>query len=88
MLFCFYLSPLSTLADVLKHRDSSSLTLPLCMMNIVNGTLWLVYGLVLSDAFIWVPNGVGALLGMLSTALCCIFPRRVTNYDHLSPIAV
>lgn len=76
ILFLFYLSPLSTLLDVLRHRDSTSLVLPLCAMNVGNGTLWLVYGLVRGDPFIWVPNGVGALLGVLQTALCLIFPRR------------
>jgi solute carrier family 50 protein (sugar transporter) len=40
------------------------------------GTLWLVYGLAISDYFIAVPNGVGALLGAVYCVLICIFPRK------------
>lgn len=76
VLFFFFLSPLSTMGNVLRYRDSSSLVFPLSVMNIVNGTTWAVYGLVLTDPFIWVPNMVGAFLGALQVALCCIFPRR------------
>ena len=76
ILFSYYLAPLSTIVHVLRFRDSSSLTLPLCIMNTVNGTLWLIYGLVLSDPFIWVPHGSGAILGALQTALRCLFPQR------------
>lgn len=76
ILFSYYLAPLSTIALVLRKRDSSSLTLPMCIMNTVNGTLWLIYGLVISDPFIWVPHGSGAVLGALQTALRLIFPQR------------
>jgi uncharacterized protein with PQ loop repeat len=87
VLFMYYTSPLSTLADVLRHRDSSSLTLPMSVMNVVNGLLWLVYGLVRSDAFIWLPNGVGACLGAVQVFLCCIFPRRQTQASAMSGCA-
>jgi hypothetical protein len=77
ILFCYYLSPLATLALVLKTRSSASLTLPLCVMNIVNGSLWMTYGLVLSDPFVWVPNAIGAVLGVIQTSLCLAFPSQL-----------
>lgn len=61
---------------MLRHRDSSSLTLPLCIMNIANGSLWFTYGLARGDPFMWVPNGVGTLLGVVSTTLRLVFPQR------------
>jgi solute carrier family 50 (sugar transporter) len=64
---------------VLRNRDSSSLTLPMCIMNTANGTLWLIYGLVLSDPFIWVPHGSGALLGVLQTVLRRVFPQAAAK---------
>lgn len=42
--------PLATLALVLETRNSASLTLSLCVMNVVNGFLWMTYDLVLSDS--------------------------------------
>jgi solute carrier family 50 protein (sugar transporter) len=76
ILLLFYASPLSTVVEVVRSRSSDSLHLPLSVMNIVNGSLWLVYGLAITDYFIAVPNGVGALLGVVYCALICAFPRK------------
>jgi hypothetical protein len=46
VLFFYYFAPLSTLRQVLVLRDSASFYWPLCVMNSINGTLWMVYGLV------------------------------------------
>jgi solute carrier family 50 protein (sugar transporter) len=62
--------------EVLRTRCSATLHLPLSVMNVVNGSLWLVYGLAISDLFIAIPNGVGAALGCIYCALLCAFPRR------------
>lgn len=42
----FYASPLTTLVTVLAARNASSLHLPLCATNALNGGLWFAYGLV------------------------------------------
>jgi solute carrier family 50 protein (sugar transporter) len=76
ILLIFYASPLSTLLEVLRTRCSASLNLPLSVMNVINGSLWLVYGLAISDYFIAVPNGVGAGLGVVYCALILTFPRK------------
>jgi solute carrier family 50 protein (sugar transporter) len=52
----YYVCPLSTVAKVLKQRDSSSLYWPLSMMNVINGCLWFAYGLAITDYFIFVPK--------------------------------
>lgn len=44
ILLIFYASPLSTIFEVVRTRNSASLQLPLSVMNAVNGGLWLVYG--------------------------------------------
>lgn len=81
MLVFFFLSPLATLLTVLRRRDSASLVLPLCIMNILNGALWGTYGLVRSDAFLWAPNLFGACLGVLQTVLRLSFPQRTPAYQ-------
>jgi solute carrier family 50 protein (sugar transporter) len=52
----YYVAPLSTVATVLKNRDSSSLYWPLSLMNVINGCLWFAYGLAILDYFIFVPK--------------------------------
>lgn len=84
ILLLFYSSPLSTILLVLRTRNSSSLQLPLSVMNIINGSLWLVYGIAISDLFIAVPNGVGAVLGVVYCILICMFPRRIPKRSPAS----
>ena len=34
-----------------------------------------MYGLAISDAFVWLPNVIGLLLGLLQCALLLLYPR-------------
>jgi solute carrier family 50 protein (sugar transporter) len=42
----YYMAPLSSLLQVLRERDSSSIYWPLSLTNLVNAALWFVYGMV------------------------------------------
>lgn len=77
ILLIFYAAPLSSIAEVLRNRSSAPLNEPLASMAIINGSLWAVYGWAVNDAFIWAPNFVGALLGVLQVALCKTFPSKM-----------
>jgi hypothetical protein len=83
LLFLYFASPLSTLGHVLQHWDSSSLQLPMCIMNMFHGTLWWIYGLVIADAFVWIPSAAGALLGLLQTTLRLCIPRKDAQYAEM-----
>ena len=52
-LVCYYTAPLSTLVKVVRTKDSSSLHVPLCIMNFFNMVLWLSYGAAIHNPFIW-----------------------------------
>lgn len=69
ILLLYYAAPLSTVITVLRTHSAASLHLPLAIMQLVNGSLWFGYGLAVTDPFIWVPNGIGAITG---TSLCCL----------------
>lgn len=76
ILIIFYAAPLSTCLEVLRTRCSASLNLPLSVMNVINGSLWVVYGAAIQDLFLAVPNGIGAVLGLVYCALLFAFPRK------------
>eukprot|EP00882_Tetradesmus_deserticola_P003298 GHRQ01003493.1.p1 GENE.GHRQ01003493.1~~GHRQ01003493.1.p1 ORF type:complete len:378 (+),score=125.18 GHRQ01003493.1:486-1619(+) len=76
ILAVYYAAPLTSLAKVLAQRDSSSLHWPLCTMNVINGTLWFVYGMALKDWFVGVPNGVGAAFNVICVVFCFAFPAK------------
>ena len=76
ILLIYYAAPLSTILEVVRSKCSSTLHWPLVLMNTINGALWLAYGLAIHDYFIWVPNGVGALVGLFLLALILVYPRK------------
>lgn len=42
----YYAAPLSTMAEVIRTRNSASILMPLCIMNMLNAGLWTTYGFV------------------------------------------
>lgn len=73
ILLMYYGAPLSTIVTVVKTKSSATLNLPLCVMQCINGCLWLGYGLAVSDPFIYVPNAIGACTGGLLCFLLFIY---------------
>lgn len=71
----FYGAPLSTIRTVLQTRNSASIHIPTMLTNTANGVFWTAYGFAVLDYFIFVPNGLGALLGFVQILLYLLFPR-------------
>ncbi|KAJ1450137.1 hypothetical protein M885DRAFT_64950 [Pelagophyceae sp. CCMP2097] len=76
VLFCFYTAPLSMMGTIIKQRDSSSLYAPMSAICLACSALWMVYGLVVDDVFIWGPNVVGCVLSILQLLLCLCIPNK------------
>eukprot|EP00195_Chlamydomonas_chlamydogama_P011063 CAMPEP_0202891162 /NCGR_PEP_ID=MMETSP1392-20130828/1301_1 /ASSEMBLY_ACC=CAM_ASM_000868 /TAXON_ID=225041 /ORGANISM="Chlamydomonas chlamydogama, Strain SAG 11-48b" /LENGTH=259 /DNA_ID=CAMNT_0049574843 /DNA_START=36 /DNA_END=815 /DNA_ORIENTATION=+ len=72
----YYGAPLSSMAEVIRTRNSASILLPLTMVNLTNALLWTAYGLAVMDAYVWLPNGIGAALSLAQLALSMMFPAR------------
>ena len=73
-LIVFYASPLQTLQRVLESSDSSPIHRPTMAMNLANAFFWFLYGLARHDMVIFLPNGLGTLLGMAQLLLCVRYP--------------
>lgn len=67
----FFSSPLATIRRVLRTKSAASIPIPLCAMGMTCNTLWVIYALIIMDAFILVPNAV-ALCFTLSQVLLYI----------------
>lgn len=75
-LLFFFGAPLSTIVTVLRERDSSSIHKPTTAMTVGNCFFWTVYGLAIGDVFIYTPNSIGCLLGVIQGLLSlCIRPQ-------------
>ena len=66
---CMFASPFATVKHVLATRSADSLPLGIILVSMVNCTLWTVYGLRLSDIYIWGLNSLGFLLASAQFAL-------------------
>ncbi|XP_078572201.1 sugar transporter SWEET1-like [Branchiostoma floridae x Branchiostoma japonicum] len=79
-----YGSPLATMAEVLKTRCTETMTPALSVANLVVSSEWYIYGRLVNDLFIQVPNLLGALLGLIQLALLVCYPRtpKAANANH------
>ena len=75
-LVIFYAAPLSVMYTVVTQRNSASIHVCTMITNTLNGTFWAVYGLAVTDPFIYVTNGLGAALGVIQIVMCLLFPRK------------
>lgn len=64
-----YASPLDTMQVVIRTKSADALPISLCTMNLINGSLWVVFGAVTADYFVLTPNAIGALLGAIQVGL-------------------
>lgn len=74
-LAAFFLSPLSTIFQVFRTKDSSTLILSLGIMFTINGVVWTSYGLALDDVFIFGPHIFAIFIGILQVFCCFKYPR-------------
>jgi solute carrier family 50 protein (sugar transporter) len=75
ILVAYYASPLSTFRHVVRTRSAASLYPPMCVANTINGAAWALYGFVLDDWYLLVPNAVGCALGVVSLVLLVLYDR-------------
>ncbi|KAL0479753.1 hypothetical protein AKO1_007547 [Acrasis kona] len=62
-------SPLSSIKYVIEKKNAESIPLLLAVAATANSLNWTLYGLVLSNPNIYVPNGVGTVLGSIQLGL-------------------
>jgi solute carrier family 50 protein (sugar transporter) len=86
----YYMSPLSTLQQVMERRDSSSLYPPMIITNLINATCWTVYGFFgLHDPSVWVCNLLGMILSVVQLCLIVVYPKpKESDMDEVMKISI
>ncbi|VDO38611.1 unnamed protein product [Onchocerca flexuosa] len=69
-------APLAGLKVVLRQRNCETLPLPLCIANLLVSSQWALYGVLISDIYIIIPNAIGMILAMIQIALFLVFPMK------------
>ncbi|RLN54006.1 hypothetical protein BBJ28_00015423 [Nothophytophthora sp. Chile5] len=66
---CLYASPMDTMKRVVHTKSAASLPISLCAVNLLNGVLWVAFGLTEGDYFVLTPNAIGSVLSLAQVAL-------------------
>eukprot|EP00545_Synedropsis_sp_CCMP1620_P005943 CAMPEP_0119017388 /NCGR_PEP_ID=MMETSP1176-20130426/16416_1 /TAXON_ID=265551 /ORGANISM="Synedropsis recta cf, Strain CCMP1620" /LENGTH=241 /DNA_ID=CAMNT_0006971099 /DNA_START=46 /DNA_END=771 /DNA_ORIENTATION=- len=77
----FYGAPLEAMWRVIRSQSSDAIHVPTMIMNWINTTFWMAYGFARQDPIIYLPNGIGLVMGILQGILVCLFPRRRRGED-------
>lgn len=80
----FFASPLANLAHVVKVKNSESLPFSMILSSFVVTLLWFVYGCLIEDAFIQVPNFIGCVLLVAQLLLFVVYPAKSPHYAPTS----
>lgn len=78
-LIFYFTAPLSTIRTVLQSRNSKTIHVRTMVTNTANAFFWCLYGLSLLNPVIFVPNGIGVLLGIVQAFLCLSYPGHAST---------
>lgn len=74
-----YISPLTTMIEIIRTKDSSSISFIMTVALFINGIFWTAYGIFYNDFFIWFPNALGIGSSVIQFIFFFIFPRKQKN---------
>ncbi|XP_071810994.1 sugar transporter SWEET1-like [Apostichopus japonicus] len=77
-----YGSPLVSVSQVVRNKSTEYLSFPLCLANFLVSGMWFVYGRMVEDLVMQVPNFIGSLLGLIQVSLFALYPSGgAKKYD-------
>lgn len=76
MTIFFFAAPLTSLAHVIQIKSAESLPFPIILMTFVTSVQWLIYGIILKDPYMQIPNILGTILSLFQLSLFVIYPSR------------
>ena len=80
--FSGFLSPVSSLYVAWRTKDTTRVPGMLTWVNLANSTIWVAYGILLKDGWIWIPNIVGLVLsGAQAVVLLLLLRTTPAGFD-------
>ncbi|KAL3529585.1 hypothetical protein ACH5RR_008907 [Cinchona calisaya] len=76
-----YVSPLTVMRRVITTKSVKYMPFYLSLANFANGSCWFTYGFLKFDPFVVIPNGLGAVSGLIQLILYATY-YRTTNWDE------
>ncbi|XP_050224877.1 bidirectional sugar transporter SWEET5 [Mercurialis annua] len=76
-----YSSPLTVMRMVIRTKSVKYMPIYLSLASLANGVIWVAYSLLRFDINIVIPNGLGALAGIVQIILYATY-YKTTNWDE------
>ncbi|GLG98974.1 Sugar transporter SWEET1 [Gryllus bimaculatus] len=86
MTIAFFAAPLTQLAHIIQTGSSESLPFPLTLATFTSSLLWLIYGFIIDDPNVKLPNIIGTTLSALQLSLFVIFPAPRRSPDNRTQV--
>ncbi|KAL7069717.1 hypothetical protein ACQ4LE_010766 [Meloidogyne hapla] len=68
-------SPLADIGQIIRSKSTESLPFMLCLANMTVCLQWLLYGFLVDDLYMKVPNSIGTIISSVQLSLFVIYPR-------------
>lgn len=69
-------SPLITVSEIIRTKCTSSMAFPFVFVCFISCILWALFGFLIHDTFIVIPNAVGIALGLFQLSFFLIYPAK------------
>nr|CAI5842594.1 unnamed protein product [Callosobruchus analis] len=83
MTIMFFAAPLASLFHVIRIKSTDSMPYHLILATFVVSFQWFIYGLLLNDKFIQIPNFLGCILSAFQLSLFVIYPKDSKVYTSV-----
>ena len=80
----YYAAPFSTLVQVVRSKDSSSILAVMVFANLLDASLWLVYACAINDWYLMIPNVLGVFLAVSQLMVRLAYCAKSPPYSELS----
>ena len=82
---CYCVAPLATIQHVVKTRSTESLPFSLIVGSCIFTFLWTLYGSIIEDSFVKIPNLLSFFVALFQLSLFCCYPST-SQYKFTSVI--
>jgi len=77
-----FAAPLEKMLLVISTKSTESMIFPFAVMSTLCGLSWTLYGYMLGDTFVFMPNLLATLLGLVQLSLFAFFDRTSVRGDR------